>query len=217
MTPEDEEKQAEENAAPAGGEQAEASAAAPAPGDKPEGDAAAAENKNADAASDAPAAEATGAEPAGETPKDDEEDDSRPKPPTGSVADLLAAALPDVTMSAYQGMSNVIVEIDPGDVIQVMTAAKEQPTLDLDFLRYLCGVDYEAEGLEVVFTQRTGDFTFTNGTISEGGTVTTLVTDANGQVELTFVANSPGPALIEATSPDAPLLAFSFFSVVAAP
>ncbi len=165
MTPEDEEKrqgtdgeEAKAPDAPAEVPATDASASADAPekpaavtdtSAEPAGEA----PEKAEAAADTPAAESTSetakadASPAGDAP----EDDNRPKPPAGSVADLLAAALPDVTMSAYQGMTNVVVEIEPGDVTQVMTAAKEQPSLDLDYVRYLCGVDHEAEGLEVVY------------------------------------------------------------------
>ena len=33
-------------------------------------------------------------------------------PPPGGIADLIAQALPDVKLEAYQGVSNVIVEIE---------------------------------------------------------------------------------------------------------
>ncbi len=79
------------------------------------------------------------------------EAEAKPAPPPGGIADLLAEALPDVEMTAYQGRTDVIVEIARDDVSQVMKAAKEDPRLDLSFLRCLSGVDYQDEGLEVVY------------------------------------------------------------------
>jgi NADH-quinone oxidoreductase subunit C len=94
-------------------------------------------------------------EPAAEAPNEkqpaEEEEDTRPRPPAGGIADLLAEALPDVKLEAYQGMTDVIVEIERDDVLNVMTVAKEDPRLDLKFLRCLFGVDLEADGLEVVY------------------------------------------------------------------
>ena len=72
-------------------------------------------------------------------------------PPAGSVADLLAQALPDITFDAYQGISHVIVEVAREDIAKVMPVAKDDPRLDLNFLRVLFGVDHEAEGFEVIY------------------------------------------------------------------
>ena len=91
------------------------------------------------------------AKPAAGAKPEDDEGPARPAPPPGGIADLLAEALPEVEMTAYQGMTNVIVEIARDDVSQVMKAAKEDPRLDLSFLRCLSGVDYQDEGLEVVY------------------------------------------------------------------
>ena len=113
--------------------------------------------KDNEAAETPPKAEQPAApdKPAAEAPKEtqpaEEEDDARPRPPAGGIADLLAEALPDVKLEAYQGMTDVIVEIERDDVLNVMTVAKEDPRLDLKFLRCLFGVDLEADGLEVVY------------------------------------------------------------------
>ncbi len=72
-------------------------------------------------------------------------------PPPGSIADLIAEALPDVKLEAYQGVSNVIIEVDRSDVPKMMPVLKEDPRLDLKFLRCLFGVDHGEEGLEVVY------------------------------------------------------------------
>ena len=72
-------------------------------------------------------------------------------PPPGSIADLIREALPDLTFEAYQGMTEVIVEISPDDIAGVMPVLKDDPRLDLKLLRCLSGVDQEAEGMEVVY------------------------------------------------------------------
>ena len=72
-------------------------------------------------------------------------------PAPGSIADLFTAALPDVTFTATQGISDVILIIDRNDVPKVLGAAKAAPELSFDYLRDLTGVDYEEGGLEVVY------------------------------------------------------------------
>ena len=111
------------------------------------------EKAPAEATADAPseaAADAPESAPKAEQPAE-EEADARPRPPAGSIADLLAEALPDVKLEAYQGVTDVIVEVERDDIMKIMTVAKDDPRLDLNFLRCLFGVDYEDEGLEVVY------------------------------------------------------------------
>jgi NADH-quinone oxidoreductase subunit C len=72
-------------------------------------------------------------------------------PAPGGIADLIKAALPELAFEAYQGMSDVIVEISPADVPATMPVLKDDPSLDLKLLRCLSGVDHEAEGMEVVY------------------------------------------------------------------
>lgn len=74
-----------------------------------------------------------------------------PAPPEGSVADLFKAALPGVEMQAIQGAHDVLLVVDRNDAHRVLEVAKSDERLDMSFLRDLCGVDYEAEGLEVVY------------------------------------------------------------------
>ena len=45
----------------------------------------------------------------------------------------------------------MFVEVERDDVLSVMTVAKEDPGLDLNFLRCLSGVDFEDDGFEVVY------------------------------------------------------------------
>lgn len=89
-------------------------------------------------------------QPEAEEPAPEESDD-RPKPPAGSIADVLAEALPDVTFRAYQGLTDVIVEIAAEDVMNVMPVARDDPRLDLKFLRCLFGVDLGDDGLDIVY------------------------------------------------------------------
>jgi NADH-quinone oxidoreductase subunit C len=74
-----------------------------------------------------------------------------PEPPEGSVADLFRAALPGVTMQAIQGAMDVLLVVDRKDIHQVLETARRDETLAFDFLRDLCGVDFEADGLQVVY------------------------------------------------------------------
>lgn len=107
------------------------------------------------------------AEAAAATPKPAAERPARPAreaepkeaprvaPPAGSVNEVLAAVVPGVTMQAYlvptlQGDS-VAVEVGRDDLVSVMTAARDDKRLDLKYLRCLSGVDWQDEGLEVVY------------------------------------------------------------------
>jgi len=74
-----------------------------------------------------------------------------PAPPEGSVADLFKKALPGVEMQAIQGVNDVILVIDRADAHKVLEIARKDETLAFDFLRNLTGVDFEADGLEVVY------------------------------------------------------------------
>lgn len=95
-------------------------------------------------------ADAPEASPKAEQTAEDEADD-RPRPPAGSIADLLAEALPDVKLEAYQGVTDVIVEVERDDIMKIMPVAKDDPRLELKFLRCLFAVDHEDEGLEVIY------------------------------------------------------------------
>ncbi|MDE3096159.1 MAG: NADH-quinone oxidoreductase subunit C [Chloroflexota bacterium] len=79
----------------------------------------------------------------------------RVAPPPGSINETLAAAVPGVAMRAYMvpamAGESVAVEVAPADVPAVMTAARDDPRLALTYLRCLSGVDWQDEGLEVVY------------------------------------------------------------------
>ncbi len=76
---------------------------------------------------------------------------AREPPPPGSIADLFAEALPDVQLEAYQGLSDIIIEVGRDDISKVMQTAKDDPRLDCKFLRSVFGIDHMEEGLEVVY------------------------------------------------------------------
>lgn len=84
-------------------------------------------------------------------PKAKTEPPAKTPPAPGGAADLLKEALPDVPFEAYQGLSHDIVEVARDDIAKVMAVAKDDPRLDLKFLRCLFGVDHEADGLEVIY------------------------------------------------------------------
>lgn len=67
------------------------------------------------------------------------------------MADLFAAALPGIEIVATQGALDVILIVKRDDAPRVLTEAKQNPKLAFDFLRNLSGVDYEDQGLEVVY------------------------------------------------------------------
>ncbi len=107
------------------------------------------------ASADAPAAAAAEAAPASKAERPAKASEAKVAeklpPPPGSIADLIREALPGIQFEAYQGVSDVIVEISPADVANVMPVLKDDPRLDLKLLRCLSGVDHEAEGMEVVY------------------------------------------------------------------
>jgi NADH:ubiquinone oxidoreductase subunit C len=76
-------------------------------------------------------------------------------PSPGSINETLAAAtgisgLPAYVVPAVPGES-VAVEVGRDDLIAVMTAARDDERLDLKYLRCLSGIDWQDEGLEVVY------------------------------------------------------------------
>jgi NADH-quinone oxidoreductase subunit C len=79
----------------------------------------------------------------------------RVAPPPGSISELLAKAAPGVEMKAYMVPSvvgeSVAVEVGRDDLPAVMAAAHDDASLDLKYLRCLSGIDWQEEGLEVVY------------------------------------------------------------------
>jgi NADH-quinone oxidoreductase subunit C len=72
-------------------------------------------------------------------------------PAPGTVADLFAAALPDLEITPSQGAKDVLLIIASKDAHKLLATARSEPTLAFDFLRNLCGVDFEEQGMEVVY------------------------------------------------------------------
>ncbi|HLF76043.1 MAG TPA: NADH-quinone oxidoreductase subunit C [Dehalococcoidia bacterium] len=72
-------------------------------------------------------------------------------PEPGTVADLFTALLPDVAITPNQGAMDVILMVNRDDARKVLETAKNDETLAFDFLRNLSGVDYEEQGIEVVY------------------------------------------------------------------
>jgi NADH-quinone oxidoreductase subunit C len=72
-------------------------------------------------------------------------------PEPGTVADTFVALLPGVEMTPAQGALDVILMVNRDDARKVLETAKNDETLAFDFLRNLCGVDYEEQGIEVVY------------------------------------------------------------------
>ena len=79
----------------------------------------------------------------------------REAPPPDSIFAALTAALPGVSLQAYMVPSlrgeSVAVEVSRDDLTAVMTACREDARLSLDYLRSLSGIDWQDEGLEVVY------------------------------------------------------------------
>jgi NADH-quinone oxidoreductase subunit C len=72
-------------------------------------------------------------------------------PEPGTVWDIFAAALPQLEITPTQGAAEVILIVDSKDAHEILRTAKDHPRLKMDFLRDLCGVDYEEQGLEVAY------------------------------------------------------------------
>ena len=107
-----------------------------------------------------PAAAAPAAKPAAERParparEAEPKEAPRVAPPAGSINELLAAAAPGIEMKAYvvpdMTGESVAIEVSRDDIPAVLTAARDDERLDLKFLRALSGVDWQDEGLEVVY------------------------------------------------------------------
>jgi NADH:ubiquinone oxidoreductase subunit C len=80
-------------------------------------------------------------------------------PPPGTIADIFQEVLPHVEFTATQGAGDVILIIARDDVPRVLQTAKNDPRLDLKYLRCLLGVDHMEGGLEVVYQL----YSFTHG------------------------------------------------------
>jgi NADH-quinone oxidoreductase subunit C len=72
-------------------------------------------------------------------------------PEPGTVADIFIAELPGVELTPTQGLLDVILIINRDDAPKVLEFANTHPALKFDFLRNLSGVDYEEQGMEVVY------------------------------------------------------------------
>ncbi len=72
-------------------------------------------------------------------------------PEPGTVADLFLELLPDASITPSQGIVDVVLIVERDQARRVLETARREPRLDFDFLRNLCGVDYEDQGLEVVY------------------------------------------------------------------
>lgn len=112
------------------------------------------------AAADSAPAEKPAAKPAAERParpaKEAEPKEApRIAPPPGSINEVLATAAGVTLTAAYMVPEMkgecVAVEVSRDDVPAVMTAARDDSRLDLKYLRCLSGVDWQEEGLEVVY------------------------------------------------------------------
>ena len=79
----------------------------------------------------------------------------RVAPPAGSINETLAAILPEVKLNAYMVPwmpgETVAVEVSRDDIPAVMTACRNDERLDLTYMRCLSGIDWQEEGLEVVY------------------------------------------------------------------
>lgn len=80
----------------------------------------------------------------------------RNPPPPGSINEILAQVVPRIELKAAYAVpalvgDSVAVEVAPADIPDLMTAARDDERLDLKYLRSLAGVDWQEEGLEVVY------------------------------------------------------------------
>ncbi len=71
--------------------------------------------------------------------------------PSGTIYDVFKEALPGVAFEPAQGASEVILHFPVSDLTKVCRAAKDDPRLDMKFLRFLTAVDYMDEGMDLVY------------------------------------------------------------------
>jgi NADH-quinone oxidoreductase subunit C len=173
MTPPDE-KETPEQEAPSNGQVAESRPAAekleaPEATGKMASDPGASVEKTAEAAAPAPEGAqpaqptqpaAKQAKPAAERParaprEAEAKEAPRVAPPAGSINEVLATAAGVEIKAAYMVPSmvgeSVCVEVARDDVPAVLTACRDDERLQLTYLRCLSGVDWQDEGLEVVY------------------------------------------------------------------
>lgn len=104
------------------------------------------------AAEAAPAAKRAAARPAKEA---EPKEAPRVAPPPGSLNETVAAASGAAIAAAYmvtaQRGESVCVEVARDDVATVLTACRDDERLQFDYLRCLLGVDWQEQGLEVVY------------------------------------------------------------------
>jgi NADH-quinone oxidoreductase subunit C len=108
-----------------------------------------------------PPATEKAAKPAAERPArpakaEEPKEAPRVAPPAGSINEVLAAAVSGVQFKAAYTVPSMVgesvcVEVAPADIPAVMTACRDDARLDLRYLRSLSGVDWQEEGLEVVY------------------------------------------------------------------
>lgn len=114
-----------------------------------------AETPATEAAAEKPAPAPKAERPAKPAKEAEPKEAPRVAPPAGSINELLAAAVPGVALNAYMVPSLpgevVAVEVARDDITAVMTACRQDERLDLSYLRCLSGVDWQEEGLEVVY------------------------------------------------------------------
>ena len=72
-------------------------------------------------------------------------------PPPGSIADLYRDLLPAVDFVAVQTKIDVALTVRPIQLRNVLATSLQNPKLRMTFLRNLTAVDWEAEGMEVVY------------------------------------------------------------------
>jgi NADH-quinone oxidoreductase subunit C len=108
-----------------------------------------------DSAAAAPAAKPAAERPARPAKEAEPKEAPRVAPPAGSINELIASAAAVTLTAAYMVPEMkgecVTIEVAPADIPAVMTAARDDERLDLKYLRCLSGVDWQDEGLEVVY------------------------------------------------------------------
>lgn len=64
----------------------------------------------------------------------------------------VSAKIGDLATGIEVAYGHVRASVEPARIVEVVTTLKTDPDLLCTFLTFLCGVDWEAEGLEVVVT-----------------------------------------------------------------
>ncbi|MEX2238145.1 MAG: NADH-quinone oxidoreductase subunit C [Dehalococcoidia bacterium] len=91
--------------------------------------------------------------PAARAPREEGKEAAIVPPQPGTVYDIFQEVFPHLELVATQGVADVIITVPRDAIHNVLNGAREEPRLQFDYLRSLCGVDEVARSgdIEIVY------------------------------------------------------------------